>query len=153
MTTLKRTTVDDTDFLLLIELLDQEMALRDGKQHSFYSQFNNLDKIKNVVVYYEGKQAAGCGSFKAFNSHTIEIKRMFVHENFRRKGVGALILKELESWAAELNYAESILETGKKQPEAIQLYRKSGYTLIPNYEQYKNVENSLCMKKAFQQAY
>jgi len=39
------------------------------------------------------------------------------------------------------------LETGKKQPEAIALYKKSGYKVIPNYGQYKNVSNSVCMQK------
>jgi GNAT superfamily N-acetyltransferase len=57
-------------------------------------------------------------------------------------------LKELELWAAEVNYKDCILETGKKQPEAIALYKKAGYTIISNYGQYKNVENSVCMKKS-----
>jgi hypothetical protein len=33
-------------------------------------------------------------------------------------------LKELERWAAELKYSATILETGKKQTEAIRLYQK-----------------------------
>jgi hypothetical protein len=41
----------------------------------------------------------------------------------------------------------SILETGIKQPEAIALYQKSGYTIIPNYGQYTDVATSVCMKK------
>jgi ribosomal protein S18 acetylase RimI-like enzyme len=53
----------------------------------------------------------------------------------------------VESWAAELNYPECILETGKNQPEAIRLYKKAGYAIINNYGQYENVENSVCMKK------
>jgi hypothetical protein len=39
------------------------------------------------------------------------------------------------------------LETGKKQPEAIQLYQKSGYHIIPNYGQYAGIENSVCFEK------
>jgi len=63
-------------------------------------------------------------------------------------GLGLEVLKELEKWAAELKYRTCILETGKKQPEAIRLYQKAGYTLIKNYGQYENVENSVCMAKA-----
>jgi hypothetical protein len=33
------------------------------------------------------------------------------------------------------------------QPEAIALYKKSGYEVIENYGQYAGVENSICMKK------
>ena len=128
-------------------LLDADLKIRDGEEHSFYAQFNKVDKIKNVVVYYDNDIAIGCGAFKEFDNKTLEIKRMFVHPDYRAKGIGAIILKELETWAVEINYSESILETGKKQPEAIRLYEKSGYRIIPNYGQYENVENSICMKK------
>ncbi|HKR06614.1 MAG TPA: GNAT family N-acetyltransferase [Bacteroidia bacterium] len=147
MTKLKRTASDDADFQKLVHLLDKDLEIRDGKEHSFYAQFNKIDKIRNAVVYYEEGIAVGCGAFKEFDNKTVEIKRMFVHPNFRSKGVGAVILKELELWASEINYSESVLETGKKQPEAIRLYQKSGYAVIPNFGQYKNVENSVCMKK------
>jgi putative acetyltransferase len=148
MVRLKRTASDDSDFQNLVKLLDKDLEIRDGKEHSFYAQFNKTDKIRNVVIYYEGDTAVGCGAFKEFDNKTVEIKRMFVQQNFRSKGIGAIILKELEGWASEINYSESILETGKKQPEAIRLYQKAGYAIIPNFGQYKNVENSVCMKKS-----
>jgi GNAT superfamily N-acetyltransferase len=66
----------------------------------------------------------------------------------RGKRIGAVVLIELENWARELGFAACILETGQKQPEAIRLYQKSGYTKIPNYGQYEGVENSVCMRKA-----
>ena len=72
---------------------------------------------------------------------------MFVLPGYRGHGIGLNILKELELWALELNYTECILETGKKQPEAISLYQKAGYMITNNYGQYKNVENSVCMAK------
>ncbi len=72
---------------------------------------------------------------------------MFVRPEIRGKGIAFEILTELEKWATELNFTSSILETGYKQPEAIRLYEKSGYALIPNYGQYEGVENSVCMKK------
>jgi len=148
MAELKRTTSDDSDFQNLVHLLDKDLELRDGKKHSFYAQFNKIVNIKNVVVYYDEGMAVGCGAFKEFDNRTVEIKRMFVHQDFRGKGIGRAILRELEQWAAEINYNESVLETGKKQPEAIQLYQKAGYMIIPNFGQYKNVENSVCMKKS-----
>jgi len=58
-----------------------------------------------------------------------------------------MILKELEKWAAEKNCHSCILETGLRQPEAISLYKKNGYLSIPNYGQYKNMDNSVCFIK------
>ena len=72
---------------------------------------------------------------------------MFVHPDYRGKGIASKILSELELWASEQNYSEAILETGINQPEAIALYKKSGYLVTQNYGQYANAENSVCMKK------
>ena len=61
-----------------------------------------------------------------------------------------IVLKELEAWAKENSYTSSVLETGFKQPEAIALYKKNEYSLIPNYGQYEGVQTSVCFKKLFQ---
>lgn len=147
MTKLIRTTSGNPDFLSLVKSLDADLSIRNGDEHSFYSQFNKLDKIKHVVVAYEYDEPAGCGAIKQYASDTMEVKRMFVMLARRRKGIAAKILAELEKWAAELSYTKCILETGKKQPEAIELYKKNGYTPIPNYGQYIGVGNSICFEK------
>lgn len=147
MITLKRTTSDDKDFKSLVVLLDQDLRIRDGDEHSFYAQFNKIDSIRNVVVYYADNLPLGCGAFKQYDDATVEIKRMFVQPDFRGRGIALAILTELENWAAELNYKTGILETGKKQPEAIALYTKANYAIMSNFGQYENVENSLCMSK------
>ena len=147
MITLKRTNSDDTDFKNLVVLLDQDLAIRDGEDHAFYNQFNKTDKIKHVIVFYENNIAAGCGAFREKESDTVEIKRMFVHPDHRKKGFASAVLKELEIWAKEVGYAYTILETGKNQPEAINLYQKQDYTIIPNYPPYEAMDNSVCMKK------
>jgi putative acetyltransferase len=77
----------------------------------------------------------------------MEIKRMFVTPASRGKGVAAAVLAELEKWAAELSFSACLLETGKRQPEAIRLYTKNGYQPTPNYGQYTGIENSLCFRK------
>lgn len=144
---LLRTNSDNTDFRELVALLDADLAVRDGADHSFYAQFNKIDKIREVVVAYDDKTAVGCGAFKEYESNVAEIKRMFVREENRGRGIAAKVLSELESWAKELNFSGCILETGYNQPEAIRLYQKSGYETIRNYGQYAGVENSICMRK------
>ncbi len=148
MMTLKRVNSTDPDFRKLVDLLDQYLRIKDGSEHSFYAQFNKIDMIRNVIVCYDDGIAVGCGAFKEYDDRTIEIKRMFVQPDFRGRGIGTSILKELERWAVEINYTASILETGKKQSEAIRVYQKAGYLIIPNYGQYEHVENSVCMKKS-----
>lgn len=144
---LKRTNSDNPDFQKLVVLLDSDLKLKDGDDHAFYAQYNKTDTIKHVVVYYQKNKAIGCGAFKEFDLDTVEIKRMFVHPDFRGNGIASAILKELELWASESNYTQCILETGKNNPNAIALYQKSGYKEIPNYGQYATIETSICLKK------
>ena len=142
-----RTNSDNKDFLALVKELDQDLATRDGKDRVFYNQFNKLDTIKHVIVAFENDDPAGCGAIKHYSDDTMEIKRMFVPLNLRGKGIASLVLSELEKWTMELSYSKCILETGKRQPEAIALYKKNGYAVIPNYGQYENIENSICFHK------
>lgn len=144
---LLRTDSDNADFRELVALLDADLAIRDGAEHLFYAQYNKIDKIREVVVVYENETAVGCGAFKKYEQGATEIKRMYVCENMRGRGIAGMILSELEKWAKELDFSECVLETGVKQPEAIALYKKSGYEIIPNYGQYEGIENSVCMRK------
>jgi GNAT superfamily N-acetyltransferase len=147
MYTFNRVDSSHEDFKKLVLLLDEELAQRDGEEHAFYDQFNKIENINNVIVAYAGQQPVAAGAFKKFSPEAVEIKRMFVMPGFRRKGIAFQVLEQLENWAAGLGYSYCVLETGKKQPEAIALYKKSGYKVIPNYGQYKNVANSVCMRK------
>ena len=147
MTPIKRTNSVDVDFQILVRLLDADLKVRDGDEHAFFAQYNKIDSLKNVVVCYVDNEAAGCGAFKEFDKTSVEIKRMFVQPAMRGKGIAMKILDELELWAKELNYIAFVLETGKRQPEAINLYIKTGYSIIPNYGQYENVETSVCFRK------
>ncbi len=144
---LYRTDSSDTDFQLLVRELDLELKVRDGEDHAFYAQYNKSDNIKYVVVAYENSVAVGCGAIKEWTEETMEVKRMFVPLKNRGKGIATFVLKELEQWATELGYKKCILETGEKQPEAIQLYTKNNYIIIPNYGQYAGVEASKCFEK------
>jgi len=144
---LKRTDSLDVDFVALVKKLDAYLAEVDGDDHSFYDQFNKLDAIKNVVVAYKDGIAVGCGAMKELRPQTMEIKRMYTDPAHRGEGIASFILKELETWAVELQYELCVLETGIRQAEAIRLYHKLGYEPIANYGQYAGVATSLCFEK------
>jgi putative acetyltransferase len=149
MVILIRTDSSNNDFRGLVQLLDADLRLRDGADHAFYAQFNKIDAIKNALVAYIDNEPVACGAFKPFGDKAVEIKRMYVHPDYRGQGIAKKIVGELENWAAELGFQSSVLETGQNQPEAIRLYQKLGYKKIPNYGQYANVTNSVCMQKVW----
>ncbi len=147
MLRIQRTNSEDQDFIKLVQFLDKDLAERDGNEHAFYHQFNKIDKIKHAIVIYDDSKPVGCGAMKKHLNGLMEIKRMYTPPDARGKGIATKVLVELEKWAIEISFSKCILETGKKQPEAIRLYEKNGYILIPNYGQYKGIENSLCFGK------
>lgn len=142
-----RTDSGNKDFIHLVALLDALLAVMDGREHGFYNQYNKIDKIQHVVVLYHDELPVACGAIKQYNSETMEVKRMFTRDEYRGKGFASMVLNELENWAQELGYPKCILETGRRLPDAVRLYEKRGYQLIPNYGQYIEMENSICFEK------
>ena len=147
MITWTRTNSDNKDFIHLVKLLDAELAELDGDEHEFYAQLNKTDKIKHVIVAYENDKPVSCGAIREYSPAIMEVKRMYTLPGYRGKGIATRVLNELESWAAELTYQKCILETGKRQPDAIWLYQKNGYKVTPNYGKYVAMENSVCFEK------
>ncbi len=145
--TLTRTNSANPDFQMLVRDLDKDLAIRNGEENDFFAQYNKIDLINHVVLAYSEHTPVGCGAMKAYDPVTMEIKRMFVPAEMRGKGIAIAVLTELENWSRELGYQKCILETGKQMPEAIALYKKCGYRIIPNYGQYVNVESSVCFEK------
>ncbi len=142
-----RTNSSNPAFVNLVQLLDAELAERDGPEHAFYHQFNGIVTLNHVVLAYIDDESVACGAFKELEPGIVEVKRMYTKENARGQGIASTLLQELENWALSLGYHTLMLETGKRQPEAIALYEKNGYQIIPNYGQYAGIENSVCFAK------
>lgn len=142
-----RTTTDNEDFRSLVSQLDAYLTKVDGDESLFYSQFNKIEFLDQVVLVYWEEEAVGCGALKPVFSDQMEIKRMFVLPQYRGRGVASAVVAALESWARELGASSCVLETGQRQTEAVSLYKKLGFQQIPNYEPYVGVENSICFEK------
>lgn len=136
----------DKNFIELVKSLDAYLKITDGEDHEFYNQFNSIEKLKHVIVAYKDDKFLGCGAIKKYDKGIAEIKRMYVKPEVRGFGIATSVLKALELWAKELGYKKCILETGIRQVEAINFYKKNEYKLIPNYGQYENVAQSLCFE-------
>lgn len=145
--TIERTDPGNNNFVMLTQLLDSELDERDNAAHTVCKQYNKSDTIKHVAIAYDMDKPVGCGAIRKYSDDTIEVKRMFVLNEYRKKGVASRILNELEKWSKELGGKFCILETGRKFPDAIKLYEKNGYSNIPNYGQYEHIESSICFQK------
>lgn len=148
-----RGTSDHNDFRQLIQLLDNDLNTRYGTLQAMYDQYNVMESTESVVLAYIDQFPVACGGFKVHDDETVEIKRMYVKPAYRGRGIASRILVELEGWAMELGYSRSLLETGKKQAEAIGLYQKNGYRQIENFGPYREQPGSVCFEKKLQRNY
>jgi putative acetyltransferase len=144
---IKRTNSNDPHFKLLISHLDHELWNELKEDQSTYDQYNKVPDLPTVIVIYMNQKPIACGCFKQYDDNTVEIKRMFVENEYRGKGLSKLILNELEQWAMESGYHFAILETSVHFKTAQNLYSKAGYSVIANYDQYAGLEESVCMRK------
>lgn len=147
------TAKSDEAFLLLVRKLDGDLNDSNGSMQDTYNQWNNLEHIKEVVLIYNDSEAIACGTYKELIPGNAEMKRIFVDEAYRGKGLGKMVVQELECIIQANGYDTIWLETGKKQTAAIGMYQSLGYTITNNYGQYADMENSVCMKKCLQMAF
>ena len=79
--------------------------------------------------------------------HVVELKRMYVIPAARGRGHARTVLAHLEHTAALAGAGRMVLETGDAQPEAVALYRSSGYEPVPAFGHYADSEQSIHLGK------
>jgi putative acetyltransferase len=100
------------------------------------------------LIAWEAGVAVGCGAVRRISPDEAEIKRMFVLPASRGRGVARRILSELERWTRGAGFNSVVLETGPRQPEAIQLYESVGFHQIPCFGPYAASAYSVCYRKS-----
>lgn len=145
----KDTDGDDPDFAMLCGRLDLSLDELVGKkfQRSQYDQYNQRDSIHDVIVAYQNGDPVACGAFKMYDEDHAELKRIFTDPSARNIGLGSELVRRLEAKAKIKGYKWCILETGKPLEAACHVYQKAGYQVIPNYGQYADMPNSICMER------
>ena len=145
----KDTDGEDPDFAMLCNKLDCDLDEMVGKkfERSQYEQYNKRDSIHDVIVAYQKGKPVACGAFKMYDEGHAELKRIYTEPSNRNMGLGVEMIRRLEAKAKIIGYRWCILETGKPLEAACHVYKKTGYTVIPNYGQYVEMPNSICMKR------
>ena len=138
---------ENPDFVKLCTRLDSALDEIVGQkfQRSQYDQYNQLDSIHDVIIAYRNGEPVACGAFKMYDEEHAELKRIFTEPAHQNMGLGSEMLRRLEAKAKIKGCRWCILETGNPLEAACHMYRKAGYNVIPNYGQYADMPNSICM--------
>lgn len=81
-----------------------------------------------LLVVTENSEPIAGGAFRRYDANTAELKRIWTSSHHRRRGLGRLVLRELEAEINRRGYHRIYLTTGPRQPEAVALYNAAGYT-------------------------
>ena len=80
------------------------------------------------LVLLEGEEPVSGGAFMPYDAETAEVKRVWTRSDRRGQGLAGRVLAALEAEALLLGYSRIFLTTGPRQPEAVALYLRNGYT-------------------------
>lgn len=87
-----------------------------------------------LLLAYCNEELAGCVALRMIGRNTCEMKRLFVRERFRGKGVGRSLVKAIIRNAKAIGYRRMRLDTiPPKMNDAIVLYRNLGFKEIAPY--------------------
>jgi GNAT superfamily N-acetyltransferase len=108
-----------------------------------------------AVGYLDGEPVAMGGWRRQDDEHpqtswaapAVEIKRMYVAASARGRGYARLTLAHLEETARQSGVRWVLLETGQRQPEAVQLYQSCGYQPVPPFGYYADRELAIHLGK------
>ena len=75
------------------------------------------------------------GGIRPLDDATAEVKRMWVHPDWRGAGLGSRMLRHLERFAREAGFTGIRLDTNGVLTEAIALYERAGYREIQRYNE------------------
>jgi ribosomal protein S18 acetylase RimI-like enzyme len=138
---------NNEDFISLAKKLWEGYVESSGDIVKKYQEFNTLEGEHFVILIFDSEKAIACGSFKEFSKDTVEIKRVFVDKEYRRRKLALCIMKGLEEIAKEKSYKYAVLETGAKNKASRKFYKKLDYDIIERFVPLEGMPICLQMKK------
>ena len=108
--------------------------------------------IDTTIIAVDGEEPVGHSALRpvhldSLDDRVLEVKKVFVTEGARGRGVARLLMGELETIARGAGVASLVLQTGPLQQPAIRLYEDLGYVPIPPYGKYGAIPGALCYEK------
>ena len=134
---------DDLGLVLLLDLALKELVTRYPDSSSTHA----VDPATSYLVAVDDGDGVGCIGLMPVVAGVGEIKRMFVHEDHRGRGIARRLVTSVEAVARHRGATALRLATGTRQPEAVALYESAGYERTPPYGKYVDDPLARCYLK------
>jgi putative acetyltransferase len=129
----------------LVAALRAELDARYPEEIDF--EHPTVKEAARFLLATVGGVPVGCCALQPLDDGDSELKRMYVPPELRGRGIAGRLMAEAERLAVRLGRIRIKLETGVRQPEAVALYERAGFSRIPNYPPYDRWRMSLCYAK------
>lgn len=133
----------DTAVLELFSQHDDFMIEFLGEDSRYYTRYTENEKIENVWVVYVENHPAGCIAYRTKEDSVGEVKRLFIRNEYRGRGISKELLKIMEKHAREQGCTKLFLDTRITLEPAVSLYCSVGFDIIFQKGLYIQMEKKL----------
>lgn len=132
-------------FLEYANSLNFELCFQDFEKEIFDLPAQYSEPTGCIILCYENEKPIGCVGLRQFAEGICEMKRLYLINEARGKGIGRVLAEEIVEKAKELGYQKMQLDTIETMKEAISLYKSMGFKKIPAYR-YNPIQGVIYME-------
>lgn len=133
----------DERVLPLFSEHDDEMIAFLGEDQKYYTRYSEREDLACVWLARSGQAPAGCVAYRSKSDGVGEVKRLYVREAYRGRGIGKALLKKVERHAREQGCHTLFLDTRITLEPAVSIYRALGYRIVFQQGLYIRMEKKI----------
>ena len=135
--------VTDATVLALFAKHDDYMLEFLDEDKKYYSRYNENEEIEKVWVAYYENLPIGCIAYRNKGDGVGEVKRLFIKNEYRGKGISKELLKTAEHYAKEQGCTKLFLDTRITLEPAVSIYLSWGFNIVFQQGLYIQMEKKI----------
>ena len=135
--------ISDKSVLSLFSEHDDYMIDFLGNDKWCYTRYSENENIENVWVVYSDNFPIGCIAYRKKADGVGEVKRLYIRNEYRGKGISKALLKTVECYAKEQGCNTLFLDTRITLEPAVSIYRSYGFNIVFQQGLYIQMEKKI----------
>ncbi|MFH1238139.1 MAG: GNAT family N-acetyltransferase [archaeon] len=128
---------DKKEIIQMVSEILKEMFNGDPEEFKILKEFNVTKNYIYYLVVVIGNKIVGIGALKKLTKKKVKIKRLYIMEDYRRKGIAQKILDQLIQFAKEQKFKQILFNTYPIMENARKFHKRNGFTEIMNNDPYQ----------------
>ena len=135
--------ISDKSVLSLFSEHDDYMIEFLGDDKWCYTRYSENENIENVWVVYSDNFPIGCIAYRKKADGVGEVKRLYIRNEYRGKGISKALLKTVECYAKKQGCNTLFLDTRITLEPAVSIYRSYGFNIVFQQGLYIQMEKKI----------